>query len=311
MARHLLESWPLGPGDVLLGEPVQHRRLHSVRTASDETGIDIRRLRKMLEAANMIDPELPDNWATFDAQEAEELLAPMVTFLSAKEFAEMHGLSRSQFDLLVEDGVLTPALTEAKSKNVWDPRDGRIFLDGILAGAEIIQQAQHGWETIAKSAQRLKIRPTEIIQALHQGRIQRVARNVQFHGYGSVHVYHEEVVQVLGSDEPAALSIELFTKAVGLARPVFLNRLVKNGHLPSTEMRNPRTKAVQRYIAEKDAAVFHQRFVTLRALAKAHKVPWQSLALKLRDAGVLPFSPDGADYGHLYLRSEVENALST
>ncbi|WGW05102.1 hypothetical protein [Tropicibacter oceani] len=174
-----------------------------------------------------------------------------------------------------------------------------------------LQQAQHGWETIAKAAQRLKVRPAEIIQAIRQGRIQRVARNAQFHGYGSVHVYHEEVVQALGLDEPAALSFELFTKAVGLAQPVFINRLVKNGHLPSTEIRNPRTKAMQRYIAKEDAAVFHERFVTLRTLAKAHAVTWQSLAPKLRDAGVLPFSPDGADYGYLYLRSEVEQVLGS
>ncbi|WP_349540478.1 TniQ family protein [Sagittula sp. NFXS13] len=311
LARHLLDSWPMGPGDDLLGEPVEFRRLHSVRTASEETGIDMRRLRKMLEAANLIDPNMPDNWATFDAQAAQKLLAPMVSFVSAKQFSEMHGINRSQFDLLVEDGILTPALPNAKSKNVWDPRDGRAFLDGLLSGAEIIQQAQHGWETISKAAQRLKIRPAAIIHAIRRGRIQRVARNVQFHGYGSVHVYHEEVAQVLGADEPAALSLELFAKSVGLAQPVFLNRLVRDSHVPSTEMRNPRTKAMQRYITGKDAAVFHARFVTLRTLAKARGVAWQKLAAKLRDAGVLPFSPEGVDYGYLYLRSEVERILGS
>lgn len=310
MSRHLMDSWPLGPGDDLLGEPVGIRRLHSVRTASEETGIDMRRLRKMLQAANMIDPDLPDTWATFDAEEAEDLLTSLVSFVSAKEFAEMHGISRSQFDLLVEDGLLKPALTDAQSKHIWDPRDGRGFIDGLLTGAEIIQQAQHGWTTVAKSAQRLKLRPAEIIQAIREGRVQRVARNVQFHGYGSIHVYHQEVAQMLASDEPAALSLELFTKSVGLARPVYLNRLVKDGHVPSTKMRNPRTKAMQRYITEKDAAVFHTRFVTLRTLAKAKGVTWQSLAPKLRDAGVLPFSPEGVDYGYLYLKSEVERALS-
>ncbi|WP_186009220.1 TniQ family protein [Tropicibacter naphthalenivorans] len=309
MARHLMDSWPLGPGDDLLGEPVEYRHLHSVRTASEATGIDIRRLRKMLESADLIDPNLPDNWAVFDAEAGKALLGTMVTYTSAKEFAEMHGISRSQFDLLVDDGILRPALTDAQSKHIWDPRDGRGFIDGLLTGAETIQQAQHGWETIAKASQRLKIRPADIIRAIREGRIQRVARNVQFHGYGSVHVYHEEVAQVLGSDEPAALSLELFTKSVGLAQPVFINRLVKDGHVPSTEMRNPRTKAMQRYITEKDAAVFHARFVTLRTLAKAHGVTWQSLAPKLRNAGVLPFSPDGIDYGYLYLKSEVESAL--
>ncbi|WP_253949362.1 hypothetical protein [Mangrovicoccus sp. HB161399] len=173
----------------------------------------------------------------------------------------------------------------------------------------MIRQAQHGWETIAKSAQRLKLRPAEIIRAIWQGRIQRVARNVQFAGYASIHVYHEEVAQALRCEGPAALSLELFAKSVGLGQQVFLNRLVRNGHVPSTEIRNPRTKAVQRYITKEDAAVFHDRFVTLRTLAKANGTTWQSLAPRLREAGVLPFSPDGADYGNLYLRAEAEGVL--
>lgn len=95
LARHLMESWPLGPGDDLLGTPATERKLHSVRTAASETGIDIRRLRKMLEAANMIDADLPDNWAVFDAENAKTMMDSLLTFVSAKQFYEMHHIGRS------------------------------------------------------------------------------------------------------------------------------------------------------------------------------------------------------------------------
>ncbi|TNE67059.1 MAG: hypothetical protein EP336_08675 [Rhodobacteraceae bacterium] len=309
LAQHLLESWPLRPGDNLLGSPVKKRKLHSVRTASEETGVDIRRLRKMLEASKMIDPSLPDNWAVFDAEAARPLLASLGTFMSAKEFYEALHIGRSQFTLLVEDGVLQPSLEGTDTKHVWNPRDGQAFVDRLLAGAETIQQAQHGWETIAKCAQRLKLRPAEIIHGIWDGCIQRVARNVQFDGYASVHVYHGEVAQVLVQDVASAMSLELFAKTVGLGNPVYLNRLVRNGHVSTTELRNPRTKAMQRYIAPQDAKGFHERFVTLRILSKRKGSSWQSMSSRLRASGVTPFSSGNVDYGNIYLRHEAELAL--
>jgi hypothetical protein len=310
LAQHLLESWPLQSGDYVLGMPVIERKLHSVRTAAEETGVDIRRLRAMLEASGMIDRELPDNWAVFDAEAARPLLASLVTFMSAKEFYDALNIGRSQFDLLVEDGVLQPSLGDTNTKHVWDPRDGQGFVDRLLTGADTIQQAQHGWETIAKSAQRLKLRPAEIIRAIWDGRIQRVARNVQFSGYASVHVYHDEVSQILAPEIPSAMSMELFAKTVGLGNPVHMHRLVRNGHVSSTEFRNPRTKAIQKFIAPNDAASFYDRFVTLRILSKAKGTSWQALSSKLRDAGVTPFSPDHVEYGNIFLRHEAEAALA-
>ena len=263
----------------------------------------------MLEAANMIDTSLPDNWAVFDAEEAKPIITSLMTYVSATRFYEIHHIGRSQFNLLVEDGILRPSLEDATTNFVWDPRTGRELIDRLLVGAETIQQAQHGWEKIGKATQRLHVRPGDIIKAILDGRIQLVARNAQFDGYDSIHVYHDEVAQVLAKERPSAMSLELFAKSVGIANPVYLNRLVKHGHVSTSEMRNHRTLALQRCIASKDAAAFHARFITLRILAKARGETWQMLARKLRDAGVSTFSADGIDFGPVYLKAEVEAAL--
>ena len=71
-------------------------------------------------------------------------------------------------------------------------------------------------------------------------------------------------------------------------------------------MRNPKTKAMQPYITSRDAAAFHDKFVTLRTLSKAKGAPWQSLAARLKRAQITPFSPDGTDYGQIYLKAQVE-----
>lgn len=212
--------------------------------------------------------------------------------------------------MLVEDGIVQPSLQNATTKHIWDPRNGRDLVDRLLVGGETTQQAQHGWETIGKATQRLQLRPGEIIKAIWDGRIQLVARNVQFEGYAAIHVYHDEVAQVLAKEQPSAMSLEMFAKTVGIANPVYLYRLVQHGYVSTSEMRNPRTKILQRYIATKDASTFHAQFITLRILARTKGQTWQSLARQLRNAGVSTFSIDGIDFGPVYLKAEVEAALA-
>lgn len=163
----MMEIWPLGPGDEVLGQPVMERRLHSVRTAAQATGVDQRRLRKMLAVAGIVpEPEagLPDSWEVFEASKAKGILDDLTTLVPAKTFAVLIGASRSQFDLLVRDGVLIPALESGDVEAVWNPADAVAFLDGLFTRAVPISAAQHGWEHLSKSAQRLKIGPGEILR---------------------------------------------------------------------------------------------------------------------------------------------------
>ena len=308
---HMAATWPLGPGDELMGEPVYERRLHSVTTASQETGVDPRRLRKLLVAAGLLaeDCGLPDTWAVFDAAEADPIIRDLITLVPAKAFRDIIGATRSQFDLLVADGVLVPALETSETKSVWDPRAGAAFLAGLLRGAVQLRQPQHSWEHISKSAQRLKISPGVIIRAVLDGRLRRIGNLEGRTGYAAVYVDHDEVARLLGSEAPPGHSIDTFAKSVGVSSPTGLRRLILDGHTPATLAVNPRTKAEQFYITTADAAAFHAKFFTPRSMANTYCRSWQSLRVDLDQEGITPFSPDGRDYGRIFLRSEVEQGL--
>lgn len=307
LREHLLRSWPLGIGDDLLGEPVTERRLHSVITASREYGIDQRRLRKMLESAGLVTSSRPDKWTVFNAEAAALLLRSMTRLLPAKAFFENLNMSRSQFNLIVEDGFLKPSLDTSDTKNIWDPRSGQQFLESILAGAEPLRQAQHGWEHIAKSAMRLKQRPGALIQAIQDGLILRIGKHMDFDGYASIYVYHDEVATALEQDQPNAMTLEVFAKAVGIRQPSYLKRLVTNGHTPASQLKNPKTNAMQPYITSENATQFHRKFYTLRTLSKATGLSWQKIAGALAASDVTPFSPDGGQYGKIYLKTDVQD----
>lgn len=312
LRQHMLETWPLGVGDELLGQPVTERRIHSVLTAARATGIDQRRLRKMLVATGTVRDAhsgLSDAWEIFDAAKAKPELDTLTGFIDAKAYATSISATRSQFELLVKSEILSPSIKDTKVKAVWDPAEGHALLESLLKNAVQISQARHPWVHLAKSAQRLKIEPGPIIKAIQNGQITHIGNLAGSAGYASIHVNHEEVVRILATPHPDAKSIESFAKAVGINQPSRMRRLIMNGHTPFTVMENPSTKAQQHYLTEDDAAAFHSKFMTLRTIAQTYGRSWQSAGAELKASGVTPFSPDGRTYGNLFLRGEVEAVL--
>lgn len=312
LRNHMLKTWPLGIGDEVFGEPIIVRRLHSVRTAATSTGIDQRRLFKMLNAKGIVKDSKEggtDQWEVFDARLAEPLLNELTEYVPASTFAALISANRSQFALLVADGTLVPALLGSESKAIWNPRDGEVFLDKLLRRSVQLLQVPLGWIHISKSAQRLKISPGEIIRAINNGKITQVGNYTRYRGYGAIYVVHEEVAAVVGNSPPPAQSIEVFSKLVGVNQPSKMRRLVVNHHTPSTVMQNPRTKADQHYISSENAKAFHAAFMTPRTMSAAYERSWQSIGAELKAKAVQPFSPDGEDYGSLFLREDVEVAL--
>jgi len=249
----------------------------------------------------------------FDAKLADAVLKAAKVLITAKDFAEGINASRSQFDLLVAGGVLAPHLSsveETGTKAIWDPADGVRFLDSVFVGATPLRQAQHGWEHISKSAARLMVGPDVIIRAIQNRRIVRIGNHADFDGYAALYVYHDEVSAVLSPEPSSNQSIELFSKTVGIGQPIRMKRLVRSGHTPATELVNPKLKTRQFVISRDDADAFHQRFYTPRTMAQAYGKSWQSMTATLRAAGVKVFSPDGEDYGSLYLRRDVDPIIA-
>ncbi|MBC7477631.1 MAG: hypothetical protein H7317_06000 [Pseudorhodobacter sp.] len=84
---------------------------------------------------------------------------------------------------------------------------------------------------------------------------------------------------------------------------------VRNGFIPSTIGRNPKTHAEQRFLTAEDIAQYHKTFTTLRNLALLLGQSWQSLTVRLKDANVAEFSPDGRDFGAVFAWRDLEQTL--
>lgn len=155
------------------------------------------------------------------------------------------------------------------------------------------------WVDLAKASQRLKIRPGQIIQLITEGRLTRIGKLHNQNDYASILVHFDELKSLLKLPDAPGMTMEAFARSVGL-KPPQAGRLIKNGHTPATMAQNPKTRAQQYYMQEKDIVAFKGNFVTLRELAILRGQSWQSLHATLREYDVATFSPDGLDYGLLY-----------
>ena len=59
-----------------------------------------------------------------------------------------------------------------------------------------------------------------------------------------------------------------------------------------------------------DIAAFHRRFVTMPTLSEETGLAIPEPRAAFKPAGVQAFSPDGADYGRIFLRDLAETVLS-
>jgi len=69
LRRHIATTWPLGPGDDLLGEPVLSLQSHSVSTVARLLDVDGEELRQRLLASGILSEAMaqkPDDWTVFE-----------------------------------------------------------------------------------------------------------------------------------------------------------------------------------------------------------------------------------------------------
>ncbi|MDH2403255.1 TniQ family protein [Bradyrhizobium sp. SSUT18] len=307
----ILGNFPVGPGDVVFGKPVETRRLHSIRTLSMETGLHPKRLRKLLSSAGMLPPnadELADGNCLFDADKAVSLagVAAAAT-LSVRDAGTYLNAPRVQRDMLYRSGLLVPRIkaTDHGAADLFAPEDLDTFLARLLDGAVPVVAAA-GQVDIPTAAKAACCGSVEIVQAVLDGRLTRKAQLAGERGYMAVLVDVEEVRALVRGADPGGLTAEAFAERLQ-TRPHVVRKLIVAGHLKTATVINPVNRCPMTVVPDDEAARFEAEFVTLFALARQQGRHHMAVKKEIEAAGAKPAldpEPIGAT---LYRRSQVEN----
>ena len=317
----ILDHWPIAPGELLLGEVVTERRLHSLATAAKEIGVGAQVIEPFLIEAGAIDQQddCPQSRRVFEARTHAALLKEIPTLVGPAAMRKAMGATKRELMALTEDGLLVPRTRAAKVKSPWRISDGTEFVTELAKMADPVAEDAVDWETLLLARNRTKISLLDLIASIRQGQLS-VGQREGIQGFHGIVVSKSEVDDLPtkywsreGTEEmdvPGVMSAAEFARSVGLRGNGHFIALIEAGHIPAMQCTNPRTGRVQYRLSAEDISYFQRRFVTVPTLSDETGHHRNTVRNLLSRSRVSRFSPDGQDYGHIYLRSEAAKALA-
>jgi len=254
--RHFIETLPVGPGDEIFGQGLTVRRLHSVRSASLETGAHPKRLRKLLHAAGFVRAEalaLSDDRIVFDANEAREFLDRVAGAMSLNDAREYLNVPRPQEQHLLQAGYLQPFAmggTEILKDHAFAKSDLDAFLRRLVAGATPLEPGQSDFHPIPAAAQRATCSAVKVVELILDRKLTRVRLHPDVPGFLSVMVDPEEVKGLLYEQKADCVSLREVEKRLGSSTRV-VSALIEQGHLPVIAVVNPVIRLKQRVVSRR------------------------------------------------------------
>ena len=312
LREQIVAVWPVAGGQVLLGETLPTRRLHSLVTASRETGVGALVLQHFLVEAGALAPDdlRPNSRKTFDAHRYSALLAEIPTLVGSLTMRSAMGATKMEFAALASERVLTPRTRVAGIKAPWRISDGLALIAELRQKAVPIAADDPAWETILRAARRKELGVRTIIASIRSGEI-RIGQQSEIDGFHGLCVWRADVdrlakpVPVKESKLSGTIAAAAFGRAVGMRGKNLFLAFAKAGHTPTTEIKHPKTRQKQHRMTPEDEAAFHRRYLTPTTIESEFGLHRNTSLAILKPDGAPRFAPDGVDYGAIWLRKDV------
>ncbi|MFC4173222.1 TniQ family protein [Microvirga sp. GCM10011540] len=312
MKRHMIETLPLGPGDEVFGEIITVRRLHSVRTAAQETGRHPKRLRKLLLEAGVIGEAelgLTDDRILFQADLVGGWLEQAAGAMPLTKAGEYLNAPRVQVRKLYDCGLIRPFAEGGRHAHLKDHAFSReeldAFLGRLLADAETVPSPPQGAADIPAAAKQACCSAEEIVRLVLDRGLSWTGRLRDVPGYLSLLVDVGEVRERVRWEDHGGYSLREVERLLATSTHGVL-ALVGDGHLPARTAVNPVNRCPQTVIPRESLDTFRETFVSLAEMSRERAVNPRGLLRELREAGVAPAIVSGdAKKSYFFRRTEL------
>ncbi|WP_165802943.1 TniQ family protein, partial [Pelagivirga sediminicola] len=316
---YFLEIWPLAAGEDFFGQAVTERRLHSLTSASKETGIGSAVLDDFLTEAGAFAPSdaRADARKTFDAKAWQHILDEIPTLVGPIALRRAIGATLAELKGLKADGVLVPRTKVATIKSPWRIADGQALLEELEAYAQPVAPEEPGWKTIQLVHKRLELPVGAIIAAIRSGFL-RLGKRSDVFGYHGLVVEITEVTAFKAKAAPkrkpstkqGEVTAAAFARSAGIRGKGKFLALIKGGYTPAMLVLNPTTRRREWRMSRDDIAAFEASYTTPTILSAETGAHLNTIRAVLQSEGVQPYRPNGLDVGPVYLRNEVEPVVA-
>lgn len=306
---HSIDTLALGPEDVLFGRKVAVRRKHSVVSAAKEFGLHPKRMRKMLQRANLTEADLicsADNKVTFDAAEAEPLLKGLAESVSMERVRDYLNVPRPHDRGLMERGFMKPMIAGGRTKggHAFLRSDLDNFLARLLRDADPTLHGDPSMVPLIAAAKHSCCAVMDVVALVLDGKLSRVGRDPGEEGFVSVLVDAKEVRPLVTGPAYEGHSLKDIERLLP-AKTSAVKAMIKKGLLVTETVKNPVTGWMQPIVREEELERFRREYVSLHALARERGEHFARVKKSLVAAGVVPVGDPDELKQTLYRRSDI------
>lgn len=311
LRSHILATFAIPAGEVVLGCKLDRRHLHSIHSASRETGLHPKPLRRKLLALGILDTladHLSDDRVVFQADGAADALQLLGSSMSLEGAADYLNIPRPHDRTVLAPPFITPV-------QVPSPRGGhrlafpRQALDELMTKlvARVSQEQADGSDYVwLAQASKQCVRPLlDILTLLYDGKLMQIRLDPLERGFKAILVNLDEVRGHLHAKR-TSLSLRDVEHRLKASTQV-VKALVDRGYLPSMLEVNPISNLPSRVVLPEDIDAFMETYVSLMGLARERGLHFRALKSQLDAAGIVPeFEPDAVP-ATFYLRVRLDS----
>ncbi|SIT05986.1 TniQ family protein [Paracoccus saliphilus] len=299
---HIIESFPIKSGAIVLGTVVKQPRLLSVTDAARE----LRMKPDQFLRFQMANGESVSTGAVERQGVRVDLLPALKDQIDDQiTIKEAMRILNCSFDLVqkLADCRILPFHTRGGKARYISRRDAHELLRAV---EDLPATRQHGnFLTAAQVRERIACKASEILTLFMQGELSPTYRDKRIKGINALLVDLEQVRSKITNRDPKFI---LFTEALGILRlrSAELHSLASMGYLRMTSRRDPDSGCMRKVIEAETLDRFRARFATLVMLAVELHRRSPHLRKDLEALGALPVC-SGSDLPQFYERSKLPN----
>jgi|GEM_PF-2248502 len=313
MREHIITSYPIGKGELVLGKPCEERRLHSLTSAKSATGIKRNSLMEILHSNGHLkkDPETGkfSTKTLFDAKTVMPILESFKGSICQLAARKRLNAPRSQFDALLKHGTLKPIDGGSLSRPHYDPNDVDDLLDVLLSRAKPIYHPTKVQVDIQTACRKTVTGAAEVVELIVSGKLKFVGRDPQKHGYLSVLVDANEVAKLMRLEEPKGFMKHEVASFLGVNDPA-IKYLETSGLLPFVKSRHPISRKAIRIVTYGAMAGFLSEFLPSKYLAELLNLSTRHVGSKLDSKDVDRIEMPDNCRGKIYRRDGLFSKLN-
>lgn len=304
---HIIETMPVGAGEVVLGQAVEKRRVHSVSSAAKEYGFHINTLRNNLSAAGVVtsDDAVMHAQAIFKVEENRVLLERLQRGVSTKTLRDRMNIDRVPLFILTSNEILRPIIGRATQDPVFDPEDADRLLEDLGRAGVAVSVPTARQVGVSAATKRANCSLVETIRIMLAGELRWVGLLEGERGFRALLIDADELRAKVALPPLEGFVPSALCKKLGI-RGSAIQQMIQSGILETIVVVNPVNRCPQVIVPPAAYEKFVSAYTSLRDVSfqKGHLSARRTLK-ELMSSGIHP-DPQILSFGaYVFLKSDI------